>query len=91
MTLPKSSAKAKKKLTISFTKRELSSSEFGRKALKELNVICKQNFNKSIQDVITETPRSNLVHKSNSTERKKQRQEMDETQDKMIMMKMEMP
>lgn len=78
LTLPKSSTKAKKKPTISFTKTELSSpSEFGRKALKELNAISKQTFNKSIQDVITETPRSKLVHKPNSTERKKQRQEME--------------
>ena len=77
-TLPISSAKKRKSTSISFTEKDLScSSQFGRKALKELNAICKESFKKSVQDVITETPKSNLVRKTSSTERLQQKRQME--------------
>jgi len=71
-TLPISSAKKRALTSISFTENDLSSQyQFGCKALKELNVICKQTFNQLVQDVITKT-RKSKVRKHSSAERQKQ-------------------
>ena len=50
--------------TISFNEQDLSSaSNLGKKALKELNVICEHQFKKSVQVVLSETPKSKLIKK----------------------------
>ena len=55
-------AKLKKNPTISFNERDLSSpSNLGKKALTELNAICEQQFKKSFEKVVCETPRSKLT------------------------------
>lgn len=55
---------------IVFNERDLSSaSNFGKKALKELDVICEHQFKKSAQTVIAETPKSKLIKKPSSIER----------------------
>ncbi len=56
---------------IAFSKNDLSTPKrFGRKVLRELNVLTERRFNKSIQDVIQETPKSRMIKKPSSAERK---------------------
>ena len=58
---------------ISFNQQDLSSpSNLGKKALNELNAICEEQFKKSFQDVICETPQSKLIKKPSSQERQSQ-------------------
>lgn len=58
---------------ISFNEQDLSSpSNLGKKALRELNAICEEQFKKSVQDVICETPRSKLIKNPSSQERQSQ-------------------
>lgn len=66
----KGKIRSQKQPIVAFHEHDLSSpSQFGKKALKELNAICTENFEQSFQDVITETPRSKLVIKPSSQER----------------------
>lgn len=59
---------------ITFNRKDLSSpTQCGRKALKQLDAICQENFHKSIQTVLTETPRSKLVLKPSSQTRQSER------------------
>lgn len=49
---------------IAFNEHDLASpSNLGKKALNELNAICEEQFSKSFQNVISETPRSKLIKK----------------------------
>ena len=51
---------------INFTPQDLSNSiQFGSKLLKEADSICQTQFQKSVQQVIEETPRSSLITKPN--------------------------
>ena len=53
--------------TTVFTKQDLiSPTECGKKVLSELNSICQESFKESFEEVITKTPRSNLVLKPSS-------------------------
>lgn len=59
-----------KKHSITFDKTDLSSStSLVRKALGELNTICRQQFQVSASEAITSTPRSNLAIKPSSQKR----------------------
>lgn len=49
----------------------------GRKVLKDLTSISQQVFQKSTQEVLAETPRSQLILKQTKGERKKLRQKID--------------
>lgn len=54
---------------IAFNEQDLASpSNLGRKALQQLNNICEDKFKRSVQDVITETPKSKLIRKPSSRE-----------------------
>ena len=55
---------------IKFNEHDLSSeANLGKKALVELNSICEEQFQKPIQEVIAETPKSKLIIKPSSQER----------------------
>lgn len=64
--------KSKKQLqseepVIVFNKRDLSyPSQCGRKILKELDAICQESFHKTVQTVLSETPRSKFIVKPSS-------------------------
>ena len=64
----------KPKKIIALTKRDLSSpAALGGRVLKELSTISTQLFNKTSQEVLVETPRSNLIEQPSVKESKKQR------------------
>lgn len=55
---------------IQFSKRDLESpTRCGRKALRELNAICQEQFHKPVQTVINDTPKSRLILKPSSQEK----------------------
>lgn len=59
-----------KEPSVSFNDQDLSSlANFGKKALNELNAITGEKFNKSVQDILSETPQSKLIVKPSSQER----------------------
>ncbi len=63
---------------IRFTEGDLSSpTTMGRKVLKDLNVISRKLFDKSGQEILSVTPRSNLIKKPTSAERKQQKKKME--------------
>ena len=65
------SRKTTKLPLIKFTKADFSTpAKFGRKALRELNVVAETTFKKSIQDVLVETPKSKVIHKPTSAKKK---------------------
>ena len=75
---------------ISFNERDLSSaSNFGKKALKELNSICENQFNKSAQTVITETPQSKLIAKPSSADRLSEKRKLVKETKKIIQQSMD--
>ena len=54
---------------IEFSAQDMASpSDLGKKALKELNIICVENFDMSAQEVLAETPRSKLIKKPSNKE-----------------------
>ncbi len=62
---------------IAFSKTDLVTPQrFGRKVLRELNVVTQSRFNKSIQDVIQETPKSHMMKKPSSAERKAEKHKL---------------
>ena len=64
--------------TISLSKQDLSSpAALGGRVLKELTTISQQVFNKTGQEVLTETPRSSLKKSLSAKESKKQRKEIE--------------
>ena len=68
----------KKKPVISFSGADLSSPKaFGRKALKELNGMTHEKFGKPIQEVLSETPRSQICKKPTSNERKAEKRRLE--------------
>ena len=69
-----SAKKASTMPTIKFTPKDLSSSkQFGRKVLRELNVVTNTHFSKPIQNVLAETPKSRFVHRSTSATRQQEK------------------
>lgn len=71
---------AKKKVktpAVAFSKSDLSTPQkFGRKVLRELNVVTQTKFKKSIQEVIQETPKSHMIKKPSSAERKAEKRKL---------------
>ena len=71
------SRKTTKVPLIKFTKADLSKpAKFGRKALRELNVVTQTTFKKSIQDVLVETPKSQVIHKPTSVKRQSDKRKL---------------
>ena len=67
--------KAAKPVQISFSPEDISTpKQFGSKLLNEANSIYKTHFQKSVQQVITETPRSRLTSKPRHIQRQSKRQ-----------------
>lgn len=63
--------------TIAFTKTDLSTPQrFGRKVLRELNTLTQSQFGKSFEDVVQTTPRSRLIKKPSSAERKAEKEKI---------------
>ena len=66
-------SRQKKYPVVTFNQQDLAStSNFGRKALDQLNGICEESFKKSVHNIIAETPNSKLVRKPSSLERQLQ-------------------
>lgn len=66
----------KKKPAIHFSESELSSpKKFGCKALRELNGITREKFGLTVQQVFSETPKSQLCRKPTSNERKTEKRQ----------------
>ena len=71
------SRKTTKLPLIKFTKADFSTpANFGRKALRELNVVAETTFKKSIQDVLVETPKSKVIHKPTSAKRQSEKRKL---------------
>ena len=71
------SRKTTKLPLIKFTKADLSTpAKFGRKALRELNVLVETTFKKSIQDVLVETPKSKVIHKPTSAKKQSEKRKL---------------
>ena len=68
----------KRTTTIELSEQDLCSSRsLGRKVLRELNTISQEKFQKSGEAVLVETPKSHLVCKKTSEERRKSRREIE--------------
>ena len=75
---------------INFSEQDLSSpSNFGNTALTKLNTICKEKFKMSVQDVLSETPRSKLVIKPSSQEKQSEKRRVVRSVKKSIQQSMD--
>ena len=64
--------------TIELSEQDLCSSRsLGRKVLREINTIAQERFQKSGEAVLVETPKSHIVCKTTSEERRKSRQKLE--------------
>ena len=65
------------KTSIDFNTNDLSSpTNLGRKALDELDTICKQQFQVSAQEVLTSTPKANFIVKPSSQQRQSEKRKV---------------
>lgn len=75
---------------IAFNKQDSSSaSNLGKKALKELNIICENQFKKSAQTFIAETPLSKLTVKPSSADRQSEKRKIVREAKKVIQQSMD--
>ena len=64
--------------SIQFTPKELASSKrFGKKVLRELNVVTSTHFSQPIQNVLVGTPKSKLAHRPTSAIRQKEKRKIE--------------
>ena len=70
----------KKSATIELSLQDMSTPKaLGRKVLRELNNISQERFQKTGEDVIIETPKSQLIRKPTSEERRKSKRKLEQT------------
>jgi len=63
--------------SITFTQSDLSNAKrFGRKVLRELNVVTNSHFSLPIQQVLVDTPKSKLAHPTTSATRQKEKRQL---------------